>query len=246
VTLRLLTYNIRKSGVGREASIADVIAAAAPDVVMLQEATDPRVVAALAEKLAMRAHGSRRGASTGFLSRTPVRAFRWIRPRWAHHAFLEMILEADGFTIIGVHLSAVHSNLTERRRLIELRAVLAHAATCGPRHVLAGDFNTLAPGESLDLRRLPPRLRAIAWLTGRRIRWQTIQRVLESGYVDAFRQTGAELGGYTFPTWDPHLRLDYVFVPSSLAGRIVDCGPVAPPAARVASDHFPVLAHFEV
>ena len=32
--------------------------------------------------------------------------------------------------------------------------------------MLAGDFNTLAPGEVLDLARLPARLRAVTWLTG--------------------------------------------------------------------------------
>jgi len=45
VTLRLLTYNIRRGGDGREAAIAEVIAQAAPDVVMLQEATHPGVTA---------------------------------------------------------------------------------------------------------------------------------------------------------------------------------------------------------
>jgi len=41
--------------------------------------------------------------------------------------------------------------------------------------VLAGDFNTLAPGEDLDLKRLPPRLRPFVWLSGGRIRWRTIR-----------------------------------------------------------------------
>ncbi len=246
MTLRLLTFNIRRGGAGREPAIADVIAQAAPDVVMLQEATDPRVVDAVARILGMTACASRPGASLGFLSRAPVRTFRWVRLRWARHALLEVVLDPDGFTVIGVHLSAVHSNLTERRRLLELKMLLAHASTCGPRHVIAGDFNTLAPGESLDLRRLPPRLRAIAWMTGGRIRWQTIQRMLDSGYVDVYRQTGLELPGYTFPTWDPHLRLDYVFAPSALASGVVTCGPVNLPAAREASDHFPLLAEFAV
>ena len=42
-------------------------------------------------------------------------------------------------------------------------------------HVLTGDFNTLAPGELMELRRLPPRLRFIAWATGGRVRYKTIQ-----------------------------------------------------------------------
>ncbi|MBA3891435.1 MAG: endonuclease/exonuclease/phosphatase family protein, partial [Gemmatimonadaceae bacterium] len=43
--LRLLSYNIRYGGTGREEALAGVIRSAAPDVVMLQEATDPGVVA---------------------------------------------------------------------------------------------------------------------------------------------------------------------------------------------------------
>jgi exodeoxyribonuclease-3 len=204
------------------------------------------VVRALADRLGMTSHASRGGASLAFLSRVPVRASRWVRSRWSRHAILDVTLEPGDVTVIGVHLSALHSNLTERRRLFELKALLAHASTCGPRHVLAGDFNTLAPGESLDLRRLPPRLRAIAWMTGRRIRWQTIQRMLEAGYVDAFRQGETELPGYTFPTWDPHVRLDYVFTPSALAAGIVACRPVDTSAAREASDHFPLFASLEI
>ena len=244
--LRLLTYNIRQGGLGREAAIADVIASAAPDVAVLQEATLPGVVAALAEQLGMGVHAARAGASLAVLSRRPVRAVHWVPSHWARHAFLEVTLEPDGFTVIGVHLSAVHSNLTERRRVLELKALLRHAATCRPRHVVAGDFNTLAPGESLDLGRLPPRLRAVAWLTGRRIRWQTIERMLESGYVDAFRDKEPALAGYTFPTWDPHVRLDYIFTPPAMAGAVVECAPVTPPAARVASDHFPLVATLQI
>ena len=41
MTLRVLSYNIRYGGRGREAQITAVLAAAAPDVVIFQEATDP-------------------------------------------------------------------------------------------------------------------------------------------------------------------------------------------------------------
>ena len=43
--LRILTYNIKRGGVGREEAIAAVINAAAPDIVVLQEASRPDVVA---------------------------------------------------------------------------------------------------------------------------------------------------------------------------------------------------------
>jgi endonuclease/exonuclease/phosphatase family metal-dependent hydrolase len=49
VTLRLLSYNIRFGGRGREHALAETIIAAAPDLVVFQEATDPAVIERLAE-----------------------------------------------------------------------------------------------------------------------------------------------------------------------------------------------------
>jgi len=49
VTLRLLSYNIRFGGRGREQALAETIVAAAPDLVVFQEATDPFVIERLAE-----------------------------------------------------------------------------------------------------------------------------------------------------------------------------------------------------
>ena len=111
-------------------------------------------------------------------------------------------------------------------------------------HVLAGDFNTLAPGEQLELKRLPPRLRPLVWLSGGRIKWRTIATVLENGYVDAFRALHPADPGLTVPTIDPHVRLDYMFVPIAFRDRVVACEVVRHPDAVTASDHFPVMADF--
>ena len=65
MTLRLLTYNIRRGGTGREGPIGDVIGANEPDVVIVQEATAPAVI----EKVAVRAGmewASTPGESLGF------------------------------------------------------------------------------------------------------------------------------------------------------------------------------------
>jgi exodeoxyribonuclease-3 len=240
-SIRVVSYNIRHGGIGREEAIASVISACAPDVVILQEAIHVPSVERLARALSMAHWASRPGVSVAFMSRVPIGSSRWRRPRWSRHAFLEVTFPS-GASIFGVHLSAVHSNWTERRRLIELRSLLAHVSTRERAlHVLTGDFNTLAPGEQLDLSRLPRRLRAIAWLTGRRIRWHTIHRLVEAGYSDVFRQLHAKELGYTFPTWDPHVRLDYAFVPGEFRDRVRRCEIVAHPNARAASDHFPLL-----
>jgi endonuclease/exonuclease/phosphatase family metal-dependent hydrolase len=240
VRFRLVSYNIRRGGIGRSAALAGVITEREPDLVLLQEATHPPTVERLAREAALVECGSRPGVSVAFLSRHPVRSSTWSRPRWARHAFLQ--LDLDGLTVFGVHLSAVHSNWTERRRLFELRALMSYVQTVQHgRHILAGDFNTLAAGESLDLGRLPARLRMLAWLTGPRIRWQTIHELLKADYLDAFRHVHRDAPGYTFPTWDPHLRLDYAFVPQSSAAMVVGCDVGISQAAAAASDHFPLI-----
>jgi exodeoxyribonuclease III len=87
---RLMTYNIRHGGRGREAQIADVINACAPDLV-LQEATDPRSVERLAAATGMEEWRAYAGQSLGFLSRTRVALAEWTRPRVSRHAFVEVV-----------------------------------------------------------------------------------------------------------------------------------------------------------
>ena len=223
-----------------------MIAAARPDIVVFQEATVPAVVERLAQRTGMAQWAATRGESLGFMSREKVRHYEWHHPRFSRHAFLEIEPEAGNMRIFGVHLSALYSAWTERHRVIELRALLAAIAQHQHGfHVLTGDFNTLAPGDLLDFRKLPHRLRALVWLSGGRIRWRTIQIVLDAGYVDAYRAlNGAEVG-HTFPTWAPHVRLDYMFVPSGFAGRVSACEIVNHPSAPAASDHFPLLAELD-
>jgi endonuclease/exonuclease/phosphatase family metal-dependent hydrolase len=165
------------------------------------------------------------------MSRLEVASHAWRRVRWAKRAYLELVLSASGYRIFGVHLSAVHSNLTERRRAYEVRALLRSVEQHQDGlHVVTGDFNTLAPGERLDMRRLPPHIRAFAWITGKTIRWVTIRMMLEAGYVDGFRLLHESGEGNTFPTWDPQVRLDYAFVPEPLKNRVTRCDVVRDPA----------------
>lgn len=243
MTLRLLSYNIRHGGRGREEALAAVIHASAAEVVILQEATRPEVVERLAQATGLPHWRARRGESLACMSRSALAHAAWHRPRVSRHAFLEVVPEATAWRIFGVHLSAVHAAWTERRRFYELRALLVavQQQQAGP-HALVGDFNTLAPGELLDPRRLPARLRALVWLSGGRIRWRTIQTVLDAGYVDVFRRLQPDVVGYTFPTWDPHVRLDYLFVPSPFADRVPRCDVVTGGAVREASDHHPLVA----
>lgn len=247
MTIRLLSYNIKRGGAGREQRLAGVISACRADIVVLQEARTPAVVEAVAAAAGMGHWGARDGQSLGFISRAPMTHVEWHRPRYSRHAFLELAPAAVPIRVFGVHLSAVHAAWTERRRTMELRALLTgikqHQSGF---HVLAGDFNTLAPGDVLDIRKLPARLKALVWLSGGRIRWRTIQVVLDAGYVDGYRLRRPGDAGHTFPTWDPHVRLDYVFVPSGSQERLQHCEIVKTPDAAEASDHFPLLADFAI
>ena len=242
----LLTYNIRRGGAGREDALAAVIRASESDLVVLQEATSPAVVARLAATTGMAQWMAQRGNSLAFMSRTQVVSHRWYRPAWSQHAILELV-PREGLAVFGVHLSAVHSNWTEWRRVREVRGLLKMASVEGPDvQILAGDFNTLAPGEVLDLARLPPRLRAVTWLTGSKVRWKTVALMLDAGYVDAFRMLEPDGRGYTFPTWDPHLRLDYAFMPARNVPRLRSCGVVRHDEAGRASDHLPLAMSIEL
>jgi endonuclease/exonuclease/phosphatase family metal-dependent hydrolase len=247
VTLRLLSYNIRFGGTGREAALTEVIRAADPDLVVLQEATRPHVVERLAASTGMKHWAAKPSHSVGFMSRVDVSHHAWHRPPATKRAFLELVLGGSELRIFGLHLTPVHSNWTERRRMLELKATLvAIAQHQHGFHLLAGDFNTLAPGETLDFRRLPLRLRLLAMLSGRTIRWQTIQIMLDAHYVDGYRSLHPGIEGYTFPSWDPHVRLDYVFLPTASAGRLQSCELLDGATAKAASDHFPLLAVLDV
>ncbi len=240
--LRLLSYNIRYGGAGRETALAAVINGAAPDLVILQEATRPAVVERLAAATCMAHWDARTGQSLAFMSRVPVAHAGWHRPRVSRHAFLEVVPAGQAWRVFGVHLSAVHAAWTEQRRVFELRALLASIRTHQQgAHVLVGDFNTVAPNELLDVAKLPARLRALVWLSGGRIRWRTIQTVLDAGYIDAFRTRHPDVIGYTFPTWDPHVRLDYLFAPASSVAHVTRCEVLRPEMAAAASDHYPLL-----
>jgi exodeoxyribonuclease-3 len=247
LSLRLLSYNVRYGGAGREAPLAAVISDADPDLVVLQEATDPRVVERLSAETGLKIWAAHKGRSIAYLSRVAIKRHEWHRPRGSRRHFMEIELEGSNLVVFGIHLSAVHAFWTERRRMRELRSLLAWVETRRHGvHVMVGDFNTLAPGELLDAQKLPPRLRALVWLSGGRVRYQTIQILLAAGYTDAFRRLHPEDLGYTFPTWDPHVRLDFAFLPRGHEGRLSDCRvPALTPTVKEASDHLPLLVSLE-
>lgn len=248
MTLRLLSYNIRFGGGGREQALAETIVAAAPDLVVFQEATDPVVIERLAEATKFPFWAARRNHSIGFLSLQQVDYYEWHYPAGARHSFLEIVPAGGKVRVFGLHLSARFSKWDERRRTREIRSLLDGIKRHQDGfHVLVGDFNTLAPGEVLELHRLPAWIRALIWISGRKLQRESIQSVLDAGYADGFRTLHPDVKGYTFPTWDPHVRLDYVFTPKTFVNHLVKCEVITEPEERIraASDHCPLIAELE-
>ncbi len=245
--VRLLSYNISFGGRKRERELAEVIRSVAPDVVVFQEATHPEVISDLSAATGLPFWAARRQHSIGYISKLPVSHHEWHYPAGAKHSFLEIALEGSGDRIFGLHLSSMFSKWGERRRLKEIQALLKSIERYQAGfHVLVGDFNTLAVGEVLDVRRMPAWIRGLIWLSGRDIQRQTVQCLTTANYVDGYRSLNPTDKGYTFPVWDPHLRLDYVFLPGGFADRLLECEVVQLSSeTRKASDHLPLLARIK-
>ena len=244
--VKLLSYNIRFGGRKREKEIAGVIRAVEPDIVVFQEATDTRVIDQLAAETGLTRSAARREHSIGYISRLDIAHHEWHYPAGAKHSFLEIVLAGTEERIFGLHLSAMFSKWSERRRVREIKSLLKSIERYQAGfHVLVGDFNTLAPGEVLEVRRMPAWIRGLVWLSGRDLQRDTIQHIKDSGYVDVYRTLHPDDKGYTFPVWDPHVRLDYLFVPKAFGDRMSSCEVMNTTDAAKASDHFPLLAHVE-
>ncbi|HSS19205.1 MAG TPA: endonuclease/exonuclease/phosphatase family protein [Pyrinomonadaceae bacterium] len=246
--VKLLSYNIRFGGRKRESLLIEVIRAVDPDLVVFQEAIHPDVIDRLADATEMPHRAARREHSIGFISRLPISHHEWHYPPGAKHSFLEIVVAGSESRIFGLHLSSMFSKWAERKRVREIGALLKgiekhqHGF-----HVLVGDFNTLAVGEELDVRRMPAWIRGLVFLSGRDIQRETIKLLADANYTDGYRLLHPDVKGYTFPVWDPHLRLDYVFLPRAFTDRLKQIEVVSEPAVtRSASDHFPLCAHLDL
>ena len=177
--------------------------------------------------------------SLGFMSRRPVASTPGSGRGISRHAFLEVVPEGETLRVFGVHLSAVHAAWTEQRRVLELRAMLRSVARHQHGfHVLAGDFNTIAPGESLDVTALPLRLQPLVWMSGGRITWR-------DGADRARRRLCGRVPSHPSRRARPHAADDWPARPARLCVRSGHAGRsslrlrrAARPQATAASDHF--------
>jgi endonuclease/exonuclease/phosphatase family metal-dependent hydrolase len=161
-------YSLRKNGERRSPQLTQIIRSAQPDIVGVVEATHPQmkqrplVIEEIAEALDMQLiKGGQVERSNGFasalLTRLPVVYSRiHARPGVLERPLLEVCVEESNgqqLTVFVVHLSAAfsqgwagdHLRQREAREILRITAPLLKE---GRPHLLMGDFNSLAPGDS--------------------------------------------------------------------------------------------------
>lgn len=255
--MRVMTYNIWDGGGARIPLIAEVIAAANPDVLLLNEADDEEVVADLARRLSYR-HLWARGSGDkhiALLTMLPVVDWRVYNRRPFTQAILAatLSLQSPGqpstgavVQLFGVHLLPYFMLLPyEFARWRTVRALLGLCAREAEiPQLLFGDFNAASAGEHADTRVFSKAMQARLRLQGNFQPRFALRQILMAGYTDCFRQLHPQNPGQTWMPWAPCARLDYIFADPHMAQRLRACDVLTAAPAGQASDHFPLLAEF--
>src|SRR5579883_1477230 len=178
-------YTLQKKGARRTEQLTKIIRSAQPDVVGLVEAIHPQVTQRpwvaeeVAENLGMQLIKGGTPArpqdyQLALLTRLPVLSTQiHARPGKLLRPLLEVCVEQENgqpLTVFVAHLSAAfnqgrgggHIRMREVREILSIMAPLREQ---GRPHVLMGDFNSLAPGESFTASEL---LRYVVQLDNRR------------------------------------------------------------------------------
>lgn len=105
---RVLTYNIHFGGRGRETEILQTIRHLSPDVMLLVEASNEKVVESIALELGLDYRISNQGkAKLAFLSKIPILSWNSYCPPHTSRALLEIKVQppsGNPITLFGVHL----------------------------------------------------------------------------------------------------------------------------------------------
>lgn len=264
--MKVLTYNVHGwltpyGGTTNVDMLAEVISASGADIVGLNEVFHPwhtsarPALKALADSLGMvYAFGPTLPAEpapddvpygNALLSRWPILAYatHHLAPTvsYGRRGLLEarvLLPSGQPFTVYVTHLD----HRSEAIRLEQWGSANAWLLRDrGRPHLLLGDFNALAAVDypaPEALSQLKAYQAAQGWPAPA---FDLVAQVLKAGYGDAFDR--GRLGqGQTWPSAAPERRIDYIFLPGVLAGRLVSCSRWDNPTARGASDHLPLFA----
>jgi endonuclease/exonuclease/phosphatase family metal-dependent hydrolase len=252
--LRVMTYNIFKGAVGKEKALARVVESVAPDVLFLQEVGSEASIQTLAQRFEYRYcfAGSFYGPKNlALLSRYPLVATEThtIFPLF-HPLILATISLPSGaqVNLYGVHIGVLYDwwRTVEMRTILRLIQQWEHHYPA-PYALIAGDFNAILPGDTLNLR-IGTRLHRVILFLQYRFATRLAPRLLaRQGWIDGYRHCHPTADGFSFPVTAPAVRLDHIYVNSSFAPRLCRCEVVtSPPETHTVSDHFPLMADFDL
>lgn len=249
-TMRVVTYNIEFGVPERLAALTTALEALPGDIITLNEADHPAVVAELAARLGLfyvweRGSGDRHIAT---LSRFPIRTHRIENRPPLTQAVLQTWHETP-WGMVAVYNCHFLPYLLLPYELQRWRAAgallrLIRAATPGP-HLIVGDLNAIGPGDRVLQRRNPPRMRRVMWLQLGLIFRLALPRLLRAGYTDCFRALNPTADGFTWRPGNLTTRYDYILADPVMTARLRACHVVEDaPCLAEASDHLPLLAEF--
>jgi exodeoxyribonuclease III len=264
--MRLMTYNILTGGIDQDGSsrleaLAEVVKDARPDILVLNECNEleregrqasfwlehalgMRLVLAFANTSYHVAVALRVGAPGHLLQ---VHALR----RGFHHAALVAQIRwgARALTVVGTHLCPFLSEVRLREA-----AILARYARPDELVFLLGDMNAISPHDAahMDVTRWSDARRERHLLAGSEsIDTRVLETFEHAGFVDVFHRLHPEGFHPTVPTAlkEPDStpqRIDYILASPPAASALVQSEIVRGGAAEVASDHYPLVADFEL
>ncbi len=252
--MRVLTYNILDGGINREPLILKIIESTQPDIVMLQEVFDSTPLQEFAAQLNMH-HFLARGNTSrhlAILSHFPIvesQSNHPFPPSFKSTLYAKLEYTPDHFIhAFGLHLVPHPFIAFELWRKWEKevafrQALLIDSEPC----FLAGDFNAIAPGDQPNTQLWPRKLKLMRALQAGRLFHYAINDILLKGFADCYRSKHPENQGYTLPTGSPTTRLDYIFANNVLKDKLKSCSIInGTPDAKKASDHYPLLAIFDI
>jgi exodeoxyribonuclease-3 len=250
--IRLLTYNIKSGGHGREELILDFLRQSQADIIVLQEAFTDTPLHSFAQTLGMEYYLAASNVKwhVALLSRFPISAAASHRQPPIFRSLLDATLAVgqQQLQVFGIHLYAGLALKAELRRYRELAPILKHLAAYTARPCLVvGDFNAVVPGDRVAFEIMPPWLKRRLWMQGRHVFRFVMRKFLRAGWIDCFRLLNPQADGFTLPTGRPDIRFDYAFTSASMKPNVRRCQVLREPAAlESASDHYPVLIEFEL
>jgi exodeoxyribonuclease III len=228
-----------------------------PDVVSLQELNE-YTAQQLAEDAKRYGHEysvllKEDGFPTGITSRYPIEDVKKMREGF-HHGLLRARIQDIYFYVIHLH----PSNHETRKKEIDLILNDIEQLPAGSKVILAGDFNTFSPLDSVYYAH--GRLESFFSerdkkynernLNNERLDYSELRKLMESGLVDLeakFRTSTYHFTG-SFPTalvkegdHGDNRRLDYVFASKELAGKVIRAEIISNDTTQSLSDHLPMV-----